>query len=169
MIAKVFRALKLVYQKPNQILLTFGLFLFIFFLYLFLLPATFTGGKIGLFSFKFLTPLIIFFAFWLALFFALTLTFIIYSFRQRIKIVSKKESILAVFLAVLPGFLCCSPFLPTLLIIFGASTPAVFGLIGPLQGFFVTYRFYFYLASLVLVIWAFYLSAKNLVAACKPC
>ncbi len=160
-------ALKLVYQSRSRILLTVFLFLLIFALYLFLLPASFTGAKIGLFSLKFLTPLMVLIAFLLALFLAFTLTFVIYSWGLRAKVAGTKEGFGAALLAILPGLLCCSPFIPSLLVILGASTPAIFGLTGPLQGFFVTYSIHFYIVSLALVIWAFYLAAKNLVSVCK--
>lgn len=160
-------ALKLVYQKRSRILWTVFLFLLIFALYLFLLPSSFTGAKIGLFSLKFLTPTMVLIAFLLALFLSLTLTFVIYSWGQHTKVAGTKEGFGAALLAIVPGLLCCSPFIPTILVVFGASTPAIFGLTGPLQGFFVTYSLHFYLASLVLVVWAFYLVAKNLVSVCK--
>lgn len=160
-------ALKLVYQNRGRILLTAFLFLLIFVFYLFLLPASFTGAKIGLFSLKFLTPTMVSIAFLLALFLAFTLTFVIYSWSLRAKVAGTKEGFGAALLAILPGLLCCSPFIPTILVVLGASTPAIFGLTGPLQGFFVTYSLHFYIASLALVIWAFYLAAKNLVSVCK--
>jgi len=167
MINVVITALKFVYEKRSRILWTFFLFLLIFTLYLFLLPSSFTGAKIGFFSLKFLTPLMVFIAFTLALFLSITLTFIIYSFSQSARAAGAKEGLGAALLAILPGLLCCSPFIPTILVVLGASTPAIFGLTGPLQGFFVSYSLHFYIASLALVIWAFYLAAKNLVSVCK--
>lgn len=160
-------ALKLVYKSRTRILMTLFLFLLIFTLYIFLLPSSFTGAKIGLFSLKFLTPTMVLIAFLLALFLSLTLTFVIYSWRLRARAVGGKQGLGAALLAIVPGLLCCSPFIPTVLIIFGASTPAIFALTGPLQGFFVTYSLHFYIASLILVIWAFWLAAKNLVSVCK--
>jgi hypothetical protein len=160
-------ALKLVYQKRGRILLTVFLFLLIFTLYLFLLPSSFTGAKIGFFSLKFLTPLMVLIAFLLAFFLSFTLTFVIYSWSLRVKTAGTTEGFGAALLAIIPGLLCCSPFIPTLLVVLGASTPAIFGLTGPLQGFFVTYSLHFYIVSLLLVIWAFYLAAKNLASVCK--
>lgn len=163
---KVILAIKLVYQEWGFRLLTIILFLGTFTFYLFLLPVSFTGGKIGLVSLKFLNPVLIFFSFSLALFFSLSLTFIIYSLRSGLKAKGRPQSIIAMIFALLPGFLCCTPLIPSLLVILGASTPLIFGLTGPIQGFFASYSLYFYIFSLILVVWAFYLSAKNLVGIC---
>lgn len=167
MISTIIAALKLIYQRRTRFLWTLGLFLPIFVLYIFLLPSSVTGGKIGLFSLKFLTPLLVFFAFALSFFFAIILTFIAYSISLGVKAAGSRKGIGAMILAVFPGLLCCSPFIPSLLAVLGASTPLIFGISGPIQGFFAQYSLYFYIASLAIVIWAFYLSAKNLVAACK--
>lgn len=165
---KIIIAIKLVYRKLSFRILTAILFLVIFILYLFLLPSTFTGGKIGFFSLQFLTIQLIFFSFALALFFSVSITFLVYSFRSGLKIKTAPQNISGMILALLPGMLCCTPVIPSILAILGASTPFLFRFSGPIQGFLTTYSTYFLTLSLMVVIWAFYLSAKNLVAVCSP-
>ena len=39
-----------------------------------------------------------------------------------------------------PAGICCTPIVPSLLALAGASTPQIFGLTGRIQGFFATYE-----------------------------
>lgn len=141
-------------------------FIFFFSLYSFILPATYTGGRVGLVSLKMLTPALTLFAF----VFSILIAFIIIMNVRLYK--SGKESngssaFLGVFGGILPPLLCCSPVIPSLVASFGAVIPGLSSLSG-LQGFIAVYETEIYLAVVVLLLYALYASAKSVVN-CPEC
>jgi hypothetical protein len=70
--------------------------------------------------------------------------------------------------AVLPGSLCCSSLVPTLLATLGASAPTILGTTGKIQSIFALYEWAFIGASIAGVALSILLAARNRVAACSP-
>ena len=166
MIERYASAMTLVYRGAGYRLLTLGLFLAFLTLYLFLLPGAYTGGIIGWVSLRFLTPTLIFFAVLLSLLVSLSLTFSVYGFRGAASAKGQGASLLSVATSILPGLLCCTPLVPTLLALAGASTPTIFGLSGRIQGIFATYEVHFLAAAALLLLYALHRSVGHLFRAC---
>ncbi len=66
----------------------------------------------------------------------------------------------------LPATICCTPVVPTLLAILGASTPQIFGLTGRIQGFFATYELLILAFALVLLFVSLRLATRSILGVC---
>ena len=129
-------------------------------LYLFTLPATYTGGRIGIISLRLLTPKLIAFSVVMAFFISLIIPFTVFSFRQGGK--TKKATTAGGFIgSILPPLLCCSPLIPSVAAVFGAVSPAVFGISGAVQGFIATNETYILLGATILLVFALVQAAKS--------
>ena len=157
---KYTNALKIVFSSKRYLLV--GIFTFFIFLliYLFTLPATYTGGRIGLVSLKMLTPELGILSFAMAFLIGLILPMSIYSFRSNKKI--KKLSAGGFFVSILPSLLCCSPLIPSIVALFAASSPAAFGVGGTIQGFIAVNEIYILLGAVALLLFSFAQTAKSI-------
>ncbi len=160
-------AFRLVFATRGYRLLAIILFLAFLTLYLFLLPGAYTGGIVGWASLRFLTPTLIFFSFLLSVLVSLSLTFSVYGFRVAASAKGQGASLLSVITSILPGVLCCTPVVPTLLALAGASTPTIFGLSGRIQGIFATYEVHFLVAAALLLLYALHRSVGHLFRSCR--
>lgn len=114
-------------------------FLAFFTLYLFTLPATYTGGRVGMVSLQYLTPTLAAFSFVMAGLVAVIIPFTAYT--MQLGGSSSTTATTSGFLgSVLPPLLCCSPLLPTLAAAVVGVFPAAFGVSGFIQGFVATYE-----------------------------
>ena len=152
-------AVRIVFSSRKHIFIAVVIFIAFFVLYIFTLPATYTGGRVGIISLRMLTPLQGAFAFVMALFISLIVPFTIYAFKMGRK--AKKASTATGFIAsVLPPILCCSPLLPTLVATLGAVSP-IFGFSSSLQGFIATNATYILLGATLLLVYALVQTAKS--------
>jgi len=157
---KYTNALKIVFSSKKYLLggiLTFFIFLL---LYLFTLPATYTGGRIGLVSLKMLTPELGIFSFVMAFLVGLILPMSVYSFKSNMKI--KKSGAGGFFVSILPSLLCCSPLIPSIAALFAASSPAAFGVGGAIQGFIAVNEIYILIGAVALLLFSFVQTAKSI-------
>lgn len=129
-------------------------------LYLFTLPATFTGGRVGLVSLRFLTPRLTVLAVVMAALLAVILPFILYLVRRgrRARTASTASG---VAIGILAPILCCSPLLPIALGFVGGVFPLLGGAGMGLQGFIATHETGFFAAAIVLLIYALYQNARK--------
>lgn len=134
--------------------------------YAFTLPASYTGGVIGWVSLRQLTPELGFFAVALAALLSLVLTLNVYGLRASVRQRGKSLGLGAVVASILPAGLCCTTVVPSVLALLGASTPQIFGLSGRIQGIFALYAWAFLSASLLLLLFALHLVARNLQGSC---
>ena len=152
-------AARIVFLSRKYIFIAIASFIAFFVLYIFTLPATYTGGRIGIISLRLLTPLQGAFAFVMALFISLIIPFTVYAFKMGGK--AKKGSTATGFIAsVLPPIICCSPLLPTLVATLGAISP-IFGFSRSLQGFIATNETYILLGATLLLGYALVQTAKS--------
>ncbi len=140
------------------------IFILFFTLYLFILPATYTGGRIGIVSLQFITPTLAIFAFLFAFLFSLILPFSVYAFRKK-KTSENSSTISSVFGSIIPPLLCCSPLLPTLAAMIAGFFPFIFGVSGFIQGFIATYEIYIFIATVLILIYSVIQNAKQVVLA----
>ena len=153
-------AIRIVFSSKKYVALGLGSFVAFLLLYLFTLPATYTGGRIGLISLQLLNVKLAVFSFIMALLIALIIPFTVYSFKQGAK--TRKATATSGFIgSILPPLLCCSPLLPSLAGVLGAISPAVFGFSGAVQGFIATNETYILLGATLLLGFALIQTAKS--------
>lgn len=159
-------ATSLVFSSRLYIVLGTGSFVVFLVLYAFVLPATYTGGRVGLVSLRLLNFKLSLFAFLFAAALALIVPFTVYGWRRRVN--KNTATAAGSFVgSILPPLLCCSPLLPTAAALAGGIFPFAFGLAGFLQGLIATYETYIYLAIFFILALSVFLNAKQVVAALK--
>ena len=135
-------------------------------LYLFILPATFTAGQMGLVSLGYLNAELVIFSLLLAALLSLSLALNIYAFRSSARRKGGVLTVGALASSLLPSTLCCTPVVPTIVAFLGASTPQIFSLSGRVQGFIATYETAFLLFASVLLLISLSLAARSVMGFC---
>lgn len=130
---------QVVFTHRQYLALTAGTFLLTAVFYAFTLPATYTGGRVGMVSLHYLTPLLAGFAVIMAGLLSLIVSFTVYTLRLGTS-ASSTTTTTGIAGSVLPPMLCCSPLLPTLAAALVGVFPGVFGVSGWIQGFIATYE-----------------------------
>ena len=156
----------LVFRARAYRYLALGVFALALIVYVFTLPGAYTGGVIGLISLRYLTAELLFFAIALSALLSLALTLNIYAFRASLRRRGSGLTFGAVIASLLPAGICCTPLVPTLLAILGASTPQIFGLTGRIQGVFATYEPLFLSFALILLLFSLRLVTRNVLGSC---
>ena len=133
-------AVRLVFQAKPYRYLALALFVLTLTVYAFTLPAVYTGGVVGFVSLRYLTAELLFFSLALAALLSLALSLNIYAFRTSMRRRAGGLTLGAALSSFLPASICCTPLVPSVLAILGASTPQIFGLTGQIQGFFASYE-----------------------------
>lgn len=130
-------------------------------LYLFILPATFTGGQVGLVSLQFLTLRLAALALIMAALLALIMPFSIFLIRrgQKARTATTASGILV---GIITPLLCCSPILPITLGFVGGLFPLLGDAGGGIQGFIATHETEFFAAAILLLIYTLYQNAKKI-------
>lgn len=157
------RALRIALASRWAMMGTGTVFLLLAILYAMILPATYTGGMIGLVSLRFLTVGTFALALLMALLLTLTLALGAYGFRNGSG-AKPAGSALGAILAALPPLLCCSPILPLAISAAAAVLPAAgsFGL--PIQGFIATHELEIYGVAVALMAWGLYGNARRVLS-----
>ncbi len=164
----VVSALGTVFHERSYGHLAFGVFLLGLAFYLITLPATYTGGVIGFAALRHLNGELVLLAFLLALLLSVVLTLNAYSVRTALRVRGAGLSIGAVVASLVPGSVCCTPLVPSMLAAIGASTPQIFGLTGRIQGTVVRYEALFPVLSILLLLVALRLAAQGICGSCRP-
>jgi hypothetical protein len=146
---------------------TAAIFLGLAVFYAMLLPATDTGGAIGLISLRFLTPSELMLALLMALLLALTLALGFHGVRHGAA-ARPAGGVLGAVLATLPALLCCSPVLPLAIAAIAAVLPAAGSLGVPIQGFIATHETWIYGAAVAFMAWGLYGSAQRVLSCGVP-
>lgn len=154
------RALQFALGSRRAVAGTIGLFIVALGFYAMLLPATSTGGAVGLVSLRFLTPGEFVLSVIMAALLALTMVLGVYGIRQGAR-VHPAGTVLGAVLATLPALLCCSPALPLAIATIASVLPAAGQLGLPIQGFIATHESAIYGVAIALMIWGLYGSAKR--------
>jgi len=142
-------------------LTTFLAFLTLFLtLYLFTLPATYTGGRVGIVSIRLLTPTLAVFSFIMAGLVAVILPFTVYTMQLggSSGTTATTSGLLG---GVLPPLLCCSPPLPVIAASVAGIFPAAFGVSGFIQGFIATYETEILAAATLILLYAAIRNAQS--------
>ena len=129
-------------------------------IYLILLPSL-PNGAINLMFIKFITPIQIIFSFVFGFMISLIITLNLYAKNLKIR-TSKSGTVVGVLISTLVNALCCTPIVPSILVVLGASTPVLFAYSPHIQAFFEQSYPYFYTLSFLIFIAAFHYTAKNI-------
>lgn len=128
--------------------------------YLPVLPATDTGGAIGLVSLRFLTLGEVGLALTMAILLGLTTALGIYVLRQGAHATSSR-TMLGAIVAIIPTLLCCSPILPLGIAAIASVLPAAGTLGMPIQGFIATHEAWLYAIAITFMAWGLYANARR--------
>ena len=151
-----------------RVLGTISLLIFLIF-YLFTLPATYTGGRIGFVSLKFLTPELIIFAILFAILLSMTTSFTVFSYHKG-KRGGKTASAGGFLVSAITPFLCCTPILPIIFSFLGGFIPLLSVSGGnAVQAFIAVYETELFIGAILLLVFALYQNAKAVtsVHACR--
>ena len=165
--ARVARGIALAFegkQRKHSAAITLGFGTLITAFYLVMLPSSAVGG-FTLIALHYLTPFLALAAIALGYGFALTIAINVSAVAQRSR-ASGAVGIGGLLAAVLPGSLCCTSVVPSLLAALGASTPTILGTTGKIQSIFATYEGAFIAASLVGVALSIVLAARSCGSSC---
>lgn len=153
-------AVSLVFSRSKYVGLAAVTFLVAAVFYAFTLPATYTGGQVGLISLQYLTPLLAAFSVTMAVLVALIVSFTAYSLRLGSS-ASTSTTTTGILGSVLPPILCCSPLLPTIAAVFVGVFPGAFGVSGAVQGFIATYEIEILAVATIVLLYAVLQNAKG--------
>jgi hypothetical protein len=166
--AQVARGIALAFEgsrRGRSAAITFGLGTLITAFYLVMLPSSAVGGFTPV-ALHYLTPLLALAAIALGYGFALTIAINVSSFARRNR-ASGVVGVGGLLAAVLPGSLCCTSVVPSLLAALGASTPTILGTSGKIQSVFANYEGAFIGASVAAVGLSIVLAARNHASSCS--
>ena len=157
------RALGLALATNRARLATLGLFLASLLFYALLLPATSTGGTLGLISLRFLTLGEFLIASVMAALLSLTMALGVYGLRQGQR-VNPTGTLLGAVLAMAPSLLCCTPALPLAITAMASLLPAAghFGV--PIQGWIATHEGTLYALAIAAMAWGLHGSARRVLS-----
>jgi hypothetical protein len=158
-------ALRLAFSEKKYIATFVALAATISILYMYLLPSLPDGVLIAPYAINFITPLQEGFALVFGVLFSLVIVLNIYAFRMHAS--SGKRLTIGSVLASLVNGLCCTPIIPTLIALSGATTPILFDYSPKIQAFFEFNYPYFYLLSAALLLISVHYLSRNIISCCK--
>jgi hypothetical protein len=132
--------------------------------YLIMLPSSSAGGFSPA-ALRYLTPPLALAAAVLGYGFALAIAINIGAFSRRSRS-AEAVGLGGLLAAILPGSLCCTSLVPTLLATLGASATTIIGTTGKIQSIFALHESAFIAASIAGVILSVVLAARNRVTSC---
>jgi hypothetical protein len=156
-------ALDAVFTGRAYLSLFLGLSVSISVLYMFLLPSLPEGALVP-YAINFITPIQVAFSLIFGVLISLVVTLNVYAFRIRTS--SVKGITVGSVLASLVNGLCCTPLIPSLLALTGASTPVLYQFSPRIQAFFEFNYPYFYLISSILLLVSVHYLSRN-ISCCK--
>jgi hypothetical protein len=153
-------------QKWSSCAITLGFGTVITVFYLVMLPSL-AVGSFSLITLRYLTPSLALAAAALGYGFAATIAINVSSLAQRSR-TADITGVGALLGALLPGSLCCTSIVPSLLAAFGASVSTVLGTTGKIQSAFARFEGAFIAASIAGVALSVVLAARSRAASCCP-
>ena len=160
-----YRGLSLAFGEKKYIVTFVILGVLISALYMYLLPSLPDGVLIAPYAIQFITPVQEAFALIFGILLSLVIVLNIYAFRMHSS--AGKRLTVGSVLASLVNGLCCTPLIPTLIALSGASTPVLFDYSPRIQAFFEFNYQYFYLLSAALLFISVHYLSRNIYSCCK--
>ncbi len=157
-------AIRIVFTLSKYRAFAVLVFAVFFTLYAFILPATYTGGRIGMVSLQFITPTLALFAFLFSFLLAFILPFAVYAFQKK-RSSGNSSAVGSVFGSIIPPLLCCSPLLPTAAALLAGFFPFIFGVSGFIQGFIATYETQIFIIAALILLYSLWQNARQVVFA----
>jgi len=159
-------ALSFTFDAKKQYIIGVATFLVVFMIYLIILPASSTGGQISLANLNFLSLPLIGFAFVVAYLLALIVP-MNFKLKESGQKTRSSGAIIGGIGGLIGSLLCCSFILPSLIALIAVVLPNV-AFLGGVQGFIATHEAEILLISLVILLYAFLMSVKQL-SHCPNC
>ena len=165
---KIKSSLYFVFSENKYRIIGIASFVFFLILYLLTLPSSYTGGRIGLISFNFLTAKMIIFAIIFALLLSVLIPFIAFLVNRSRK-GHTTTAAGGILVSIITPFLCCSPLLPVVLGFIGSIIPILPGSFGlTVQAFVATHETEIYLGVVALLLISIYQNSRAIVE-CPDC
>ena len=156
-------AVETAFAQKAYLVLFLSLSVSISVLYLFLLPSLPLGGLVP-YAIRFITPVETAFAITFGVLLSLVATLNVYAFMTRAS--SVKGVTAGSVIASLVNGLCCTPLIPSLIAMTGASTPVLYEISPRLQAFFEFNSQYFYALSVALLLVSVHYLSRSITACC---
>lgn len=156
-------ALSLALATGRARLGTFVLFLAALTFYASLLPATSTGGTLGLVSLRYLTRGEFLIALAMSALLSVTVAMGVYALRQG-KRVNPTGTLFGAVLALAPSLLCCTPAIPLAITATASLLPAAAHFGVPIQGWIATHEGTLYAAAIAAMAWGLLGSAQRVLS-----
>jgi hypothetical protein len=153
-------AFGLVFERRSYLYSSLILAIALSSLYVVLLPSL-PLGSLNLQMVRFITPLQLAFAIVFGILLSLVVVMNVYSVKFRVK--GTKAITIGSILASAVNGLCCTPVIPSLIAVLGASSTVIFEYAPPIQAFFERDYPYFYLLSALLLLLSLQRGSKNIV------
>lgn len=165
---KIISSLYFVFGEGKYKIIGIISFVFFLLLYLLTLPSSYTGGRVGLISFQFLSVKMIIFAVIFALLLGVLIPFIVFLVTRSRK-GHTTTAAGGIFVSIITPFLCCSPLLPVVLGFIGSIIPILPGSFGlTVQAFVATHETEIYLGVVALLLISIYQNSRSIVE-CPDC
>ncbi|MEM3671347.1 MAG: hypothetical protein QW767_06355 [Thermoprotei archaeon] len=129
---------------------------------MFLLPSLPLGALVP-YAVRFITPVQVAFALIFGVLISLVATLNVYAFRMHAS--SVKAITLGSILSLVNG-LCCTPLIPSVIAMAGASTPVLYDVSPRLQAFFEFNSQYFYALSVALLFISIHYLSRSITSCC---
>jgi hypothetical protein len=156
----LYEAFSLVFERRAYLYSFLVLSVTISSLYIVLLPSL-PLGTLNFQVVRFITPLQLAFAVVFGILLSLVVVINVYSAKFRVK--GTKAITIGSILAGAVNGLCCTPVIPSLIAVLGASSTVIFQYAPPIEAFFERDYPYFYLLSALLLLLSLQRSSKNIV------
>lgn len=164
-IRNILPAFRTVFASPASWAVGAVSFLVFLFIYLVTLPATFTGGAVGLGALRFSTPELLAWSLLMAAILGLLMPMTVYLLRCGYKAHAAKGAAtggVGAVIALVTPLLCCSPALPIAFSVIAGFIPALAGGTGGrVQGFLATHEWLFFSFATVILLAALLRNASE--------
>ncbi|GMT44098.1 MAG: hypothetical protein IEMM0003_0917 [bacterium] len=159
----IYHSFKTVFSTKRYRILGIASLLVFLMLYLLILPSTYTGGRIGLVSLRFLTPELIIFAVLFAVLMSMTISFTVFSY-HKVREGGKTAAAGGFLVSSITPFLCCTPILPIVFGFLGGFIPLLSVSGGnAIQAFIALHEIELFAGAILLLIFALYQNAKAVI------
>ena len=159
----IYHSFKTVFSTKRYRILGIASLLVFLMLYLLILPSTYTGGRIGLVSLRFLTPELIIFAVLFAVLMSMTISFTVFSY-HKVKKGGKTATTGGFLVSAVTPFLCCTPILPIIFSFLGGFIPLLSVSGGnAVQAFIALHEIELFAGAILLLVFALYQNAKAVI------
>jgi len=158
----ILQALRAVFTSRSYWIIGVASFLGFLALYLITLPATFTGGRIGIIALRFVNVELLIWSVLMAGLLAVLMPFTIYLLRRGYK-ARTGTAAGGLIVGIVTPLLCCTPVIPIVFSFVAGVFPVLAGSAGGIvQGFLATHETLFFSAATTLLVYALFQNTRKI-------